>query len=311
MMHTKHKSKNKHLVQKNAKVKKINLMPVIPKTPKEIAMDFAIKVHRKFSDLVKATILFGSQAKNQAKSTSDIDMIIIIDDAGINWDLELVAWYREELAKLISANDYADELHINTIKITTWWSDLMHGDPVVINILRYGESLIDLGGFFKPQKALLLQGKIYSTPEAVYAALQRAPAHLARSEYAQLSAVEGIYWTMVDSAHAALITVGKLPPSPEHIAEMLDEIFVERRVLPKDYVQWFREIFSLHKGIAHGEIRKVKGLQIDEWQEKANKFLGKMAEIINNLIDAKKQQDSESQKNISSQENAEDVEEND
>ena len=35
-------------------------------TEKEIAMDFAVKVHRKFDRLIKASILFGSQAKNTA-----------------------------------------------------------------------------------------------------------------------------------------------------------------------------------------------------------------------------------------------------
>ena len=34
----------------------------------------------------------------------------------------------------------------------------MHGDPVVINILRYGEALIDYGGFFNPLKSLFFSG---------------------------------------------------------------------------------------------------------------------------------------------------------
>ncbi len=291
--HIRHKKRIiHHQESEHNEIKKLKLQPPIMKTQKDIAMDFAIKVHRKFSDLVKATVLFGSQAKNQGKPGSDIDVIIVVDDAGINWDLELVSWYREELAKIVTATEYSEELHINTIKLTTWWNDLMHGDTVVINILRYGEPLIDMGGFFKPQKALLLQGKIHSTPEAVYAALQRAPAHLARSEYSQLSSIEGVYWTMVDSAHAALITVGKLPPSPEHIAEMLNEIFVSRGILPKEYTEWYRDLYNLHKGITHGEIKKIQGVQIDEWQERANKFMKKMVEIIDNLIEAKKQQDS-------------------
>ncbi|MFH1290189.1 MAG: hypothetical protein ABIH92_02155, partial [Nanoarchaeota archaeon] len=104
---------------------------------------------------------------------SDVDIILIVDDAAVNWDMQLVAWYREGLGKLIAAQKYAAELHVNTVKLTTWWEDLLHGDPVVINILRYGEALIDYAGFFNPLKALLLKGKVRSTPEAVNAALQR------------------------------------------------------------------------------------------------------------------------------------------
>jgi uncharacterized protein (UPF0332 family)/predicted nucleotidyltransferase len=261
------------------------------KTNKDIAMDFAGKVHKRFDSIIKATVLFGSQAKNTAGSSSDIDIIIIIDDAGINWDMELIAWYREELSKLITSQNYGRDLHVNTIKLTTWWNDLLHGDPVVINILRYGETLIDIGGFFKPLKVLLLQGKIHSTPEAVFAALQRAPMHLARSQYAELSAIEGVYWTMVDSAQAALITLGKLPPSPEHVTSMLNESFVESGMLKIDYIRWYRDIFELHKRISHGEVKSIKGVELDEWQKRGELFMKKMSEIIDSLIDARKNSD--------------------
>lgn len=247
---------------------------------KDIAFDFAASVHKHFDRMVKSIILFGSQAKNTAKASSDIDIIIVIDDASIQWDLELISWYREELAKIINAKSYSKELHINTIKLTTWWQDLLHGDPVIINILRYGESLIDSGGFFSPIKALLEQGKIYSTPEAVYVALQRAPAHLARSKAAELGAIEGVYWTMIDSAQAALMTAGKLPPSPEHIPQMMEELFVAPGMINGVYVKWIKDVYTIHKKISHGEIRDVKGIHIDEMQANAEKFLAEMTRVI-------------------------------
>ena len=289
------KIKSKRHVKKEikaikSKIKEKTLKTIDPRDDKDIAMDFAAKVHRKFGNIIKATILFGSQAKGKANSSSDIDVVIIVDDAAINWDLELVAWYREELGKLVSSNKYAKDLHINTIKLTTWWNDLMHGDAVVLNILRYGQALIDLGGFFNPQKALLVQGKIHSTPEAVYVALQRAPTHLVRSKYSQLNAVEGIYWTMADAAQAALITLGRLPPSPEHITSLLKETFVDKKLLKIEYVEWFRDIFTLHKNIVHGEVRHIKGTEIDEWQDRAEKFLKKMIEIIDVLIEAQRKE---------------------
>lgn len=259
-----------------------------PKNEKDIAMDFAAEVHKKFADIIKATVLFGSQAKNQQKPGSDIDIIIIIDDASIDWDLELISWYREELGKLLSARKHSVDLHVNTIKLTTWWKDLMHGDPVVINILRYGEALIDIGGFFNPQKALLLAGKIHSTPEAIYESLQRAPLHLARSKSAEMGAIEGVFWAMVDSSQAALMTLGLLPPSPEHITSMLKESFVDKSLLNIEYIKWFRDIYSLHKDIEHGNIREIKGADIDLWQDRAQKFIGKMAETIDKILESRR-----------------------
>jgi len=286
----KQKIKNKPVKKKISKKTKFSTKKTKfnVKNEKEIALDFAAQVHRKFSDLVKATVLFGSQAKHNQKSNSDLDIIIVIDDASVNWDLELVAWYREELAKIIAKNKYSIDLHINTIKITTWWADLMHGDPVVINILRYGEALIDLGGFFNPLKALLLQGKIHSTPEAIYEALQRAPAHLARSHQAEMGAIEGIYWSMVDSSQAALMTLGLLPPSPEHITGMLKESFVDKKMLNIEFIKWYRDIHSLHKSMSHGTIRDIKGTDIDIWQERAKKFMLKMTEIIDRILETRK-----------------------
>ncbi len=255
----------------------------------EIAMDFAQKAHERFDRMIKSSILFGSVAKQTDKINSDIDIIFIIDDAAINWDLELIAWYREELGKLIAsqAKAYGKDFHINTIKLTTWWQDLLHGDPVVVNILRYGDPLIDSGGFFHPLKALLLQGKIRSTPEAAYAALQRSPGHLARSRASEMGAIEGVYWSMVDAAQAALITAEKFPPSPEHIPQMLKETFVDAGILKMNFVRAFRDLYVIHKGISHGEVADIKGIEIDKWQDVAQRFLVEMTRIIDKLIELK------------------------
>lgn len=257
---------------------------------KDIAMDFAMKVQQKFDRIVKASVLFGSQATAKSNPTegSDIDIILIVDDSAVNWDMELVAWYREELAKLVSSQNYANELHINTVRLTTWWNDMMNGDPVVINILRYGEALIDVGGFFNPLKALLLDGKIKSTPEAVHAALSRAPTHLARSRASVLGAIEGAYWTMVDSAQAALMTAGKLPPSPEQVPEMLKEAFVDTGMLKMNFVRGFGELFSVHKAIAHGHIAQIKGAEVEQWQNLAESFMKEMTRIIEAMLEGKK-----------------------
>ncbi|HOW36847.1 MAG TPA: nucleotidyltransferase domain-containing protein [Candidatus Pacearchaeota archaeon] len=253
----------------------------------EIAMDFAVKVYEKFNKMVKSIVLFGSVTKNTAVSGSDIDIVIILDDVSINWDQELVAWYREELDKILRVNLYNKSIHINTIKLSTWWDDLMRGDPVIVNIIRYGERLIDFGGFFEPLKFLLINGKIKSTPEAIYSCLQRAPQHFARSKISELNCIEGLYWAMVDSAHAALIAIKIIPPSPEHIPRNLTETFVKERLLSSKYVDWYRELLDLHKKITHGEITDLKGVEIDTWQARTQEFMRVMARIVDSVIGTK------------------------
>jgi predicted nucleotidyltransferase len=250
----------------------------------EIALDFATKAYKKFDKIIKSVILFGSSVKQTAVAGSDIDIILVLDDAMIRWDDELIAWYREELDRILRANPYQKDLHINTIKLSTWWEDLMKGDPVIINVLRYGEPILDMAGFFSPLKALLVAGKIKSTPEAIYNCLQRAPVHFARSKLAELNTIEGLYWAMVDSAQAALIAANISPASPEHIPIDLKNNFVDTKRLNMRYVVWYRDLLFLHKKIAHGEIHDLKGVEIDLWQARTEDFMRTMAQQVKSLI---------------------------
>src|SRR3989339_576889 len=234
-------------------------------TEHDIAMDFAVKVYKKYDKMIKSVVLFGSTVKQDMQAGSDVDIIIILDDVTIAWDQELISWYREELEKILRANPYNKKLHINTVKLSTWWEDLIKGDPTILNVIRYGEAMIDLAGFFEPLKYLLLKGKIKSTP----------------------GAIEGLYWSMVDSAHAALISAKVIPASPEHIPMDLKETFVDTNVLDSKYVNWYTELLELHKKIGHGEIKDLKGVEIDLWQEKAEKFLEAMIKIVNDIIENK------------------------
>lgn len=272
------KSKKKKVI--NAK----NVPTLQIKLESDIAMDFATKAYKKFDKMVKSIVLFGSTIKQTSTSKSDIDIILILDDVSIRWDQELIAWYRTELDKILRKNPYQRELHINTIKLSTWWEDLMEGNPVVVNILRHGEAMIDLAGFFEPLKYLLLTGKIKSTPEAIYSCLQRAPQHFLRSRVAELNSVEGLYWAMVDSAHAALIAAGIPPASPEHIPVDLRETFVSAKKLNMKYVVWYRDLLILHKKISHGEINDLKGVEIDQWQERTEMFMKVMADLVNTYV---------------------------
>lgn len=281
------KKKSQKTVKKSQKTKIVNPanIPTLQlKREHEIALDFATKVYKKFDKSIKSIILFGSTVKQTAVAGSDIDIIIVIDDVSIRWDQEMIAWYREELDKIIRANPYQKALHLNTIKLSTWWNDLMRGDPVVINVLRYGESLIDLGGFFEPLKFLLIEGKIKPTAEAVYNALNRAPLHLQRSKQAELNSIEGLYWAMVDASQAALIAANVSPPSPDHIPVELKQTFSDNGMLNGKYIDWYRDLLILHKKILHGEIRDLKGVVIDDWQARTEEFLKIMTDLVKDIL---------------------------
>lgn len=258
------------------------------KSEEDIAYDFSVKAYEKFGKILKSIVLFGSSVKKKSVPGSDIDIIIILDDCTVLWDQELIAWYREELSKLIRDNPYKKSLHINSVRLSTWWNEMLRGEPVIINIIRWGQPLIDFGGFFTPLKVLLAQGKIKSTPEAIYIILQRAPLHIARTKASLLNSIEGLYWAMVDASHAALISAKHTPPSPEHIPEMLEEVFVKTRWLNPKYVSWYRELYSMAHGILHGSVSMVSGSEVQEWQDRTEEFLKEMVQIVDKVISQEK-----------------------
>ena len=279
------KSKEKSKPKTSPKKISKNQLPTLQlKNERDIAMDFAQKAYTRFDKMIKAVVLFGSSAKKTNVSGSDIDIIIILDNASIKFDEKLIVWYREELGKIVKENPYKQDLHINTVTLTTWWNDLTKGDPTVINMIRYGDVLIDFGGFFGPLKALLEQGKIKPTPEAIYTTLNRVPVHIRLSKQAEISAVEGSYWAMVDTAQSMLMSIKTLPPSTEHIAILLKENFVDKNLLKLKYVTDFRDLQDLHKKVMHGEVKDIGGEVIDHWQDKAEKFFNVALKIIEGIL---------------------------
>ncbi|MDP3027619.1 MAG: nucleotidyltransferase domain-containing protein [Nanoarchaeota archaeon] len=274
----------KKMASNNKKISEKNLPTLQLKSERDIAMDFSMKAYQRFDKMIKSIVLFGSTIKQTNVVGSDIDIIIILDDASVKFDEELIVWYREELRKIIEANPYKKDLHINTVKLTTWWQDLTRGDPTIINIIRYGEALIDFGGFFNPLKILLQEGKIHTTPEAIYSSLSRVPNHILRSKLAEISAIEGCYWAFVDSAQALLMAIKILPPSPEHISMLLKENFVDKKLLKMQYVIWYRDLHDLHRKIMHREIRDLPGDIIDNWQERSEEFLKIVLKLIGEII---------------------------
>ena len=187
------------------------------------------------------------------------------------------------IAEAFSIPIFADEDEMEMLKNPEKNFSAFVGEPVVINVIRYGEPLIDFGGFFTPLKVLLQRGKIKPTPEAIYVALRRSPAHMARSKSSMLAAIEGLYWACVDSAHAALMAAGKTPPSPEHIAIMLYETFVREKKLKKFYVLLYRDLYTLMHKILHGDIKSLKGTTVDAYINRVDMFIREMARLVKEL----------------------------
>jgi len=258
-------------------VRKNPNLPKYEKKDLELAREFSRKLYREFGNFLKAVVIFGSAARKEANKESDIDILVVVDDITMTMNPEIVEAYRIIIEKTII--ETSKRLHVISLKFTAFWEYVRNGDPVGINILRDGVALID-SGFFDPLQVLLYQGRIRPTPESIWAYFTRAPKTLHNAKWHMSQATIDLYWAVVDSAHAALMYLGHIPPSPKHVADLMEEKMVKKKILDKKYVTTMRTFYQLMKMITHREIKEVTGEQFDIYFEEAEEFVNKMKEII-------------------------------
>jgi len=168
---------------------------------------------------------------------------------------------------------------VTTLTFTAFWEFVKVGDPLIINILRDAMPIFDTG-FFTPLQKLLIQGRIRPTMESVWTYFSRAPKTLVNSRWHLLQATVDLYWACIDAAHAALMNMGEIPPSPDHIADMLYEKLVKPKKLNKHYIHVFNNFYKIQKMIEHREISKITGQEYDRYYKEAEEFIKEMEKLI-------------------------------
>ena len=258
--------------------KKVN--PNIDKYRKhdiDLAYDFTKKLYKEFGDFLKAVVLFGSTVRNKGEKQHDIDILVIVDDTSVFIGEDVTEAYRIITEKLIAS--VSTKIHVTTIKFTSFWNYMRAGDPIGINILRDGLPLIDKG-FFAPMQVMLYQGRIRPTYEAIWTYFEQAPKTLDNSKWHIMQATLDLYWAVIDSAHAALMRKNEVPPTPEHVADILDRVYVKHRLLEKKYVDTMRKFYVLSKKITHREIKTISGQEYERYYQEAEAFVRRMKQLV-------------------------------
>lgn len=248
----------------------------------KIAKKFAEEIKKELGDFLKSVVLFGSAMRpEKSPYEKDIDILMIIDDLTLMISPEVVQAYRiitENTAAKISKR-----LHITTTKLSTFWDQARNGDPLAVNMLRDGMPLQDVG-IFEPLQELLFQGRIRPTKESVWIYFTRAPLTIKSAEWHLLQASLDLYWAVIDSAHAALMHAGEIPPAPSHISRLINEKLVKRRLVDKRYVQVMDFFYNLSKKITHREVRDIPGKEFDKYKALAHEFVDAMRKVIEKRV---------------------------
>jgi predicted nucleotidyltransferase/uncharacterized protein (UPF0332 family) len=243
----------------------------------DLAREFSKKIFKEVGTFIKAVVLFGSSARGKRKEKGDIDILVIVDDVTMMMTPEFVEAYRIVTQNVIAS--VSERLHVMSLKISTFWEYIRIGDPIAMNILRDGVALVDIG-FFDPAQALLFQGRIRPSLESVWTYFGRAPRTLLNSRWHLIQATLDLYWAVIDAAHAALMKLGEIPPTPEHVADLLQQKMVKKHLLEKKYITTMREFYKLMKMIVHREIKEVKGAEYERYYKDAHAFVERMKSFI-------------------------------
>ena len=249
----------------------------IPDRDLDIAKSFAGRVYKEFGKFISGIILFGSVTDASRDQKGDIDILIIIDDVHIVLAPEIMETYKIIVEKAIL--DISRKIHVQTMKLTSFWEYVRSGDPVAVNILRSGIALIDTG-FFDPLQLLLYQGRIRPSRESIYTYFNMSFASFNSAERHLFAAMLDLYWSAIDANHAALMRIGEVPPSPEFAAEMLREKMVKKGYLSSKHALLMNDLYFLSRRILHNEINKISGREYDKYKERTEEYIKEIKKFI-------------------------------
>lgn len=239
------------------------------------AYKFTSEIQSEMGDIIKAVTLFGSAARKKA-DVNDIDILVILDDASYNFTPELVRTYKIILNNVTQKIN--PKIHATTMNFTSFWEYLRVGDPISLNILRDGYPLMDTG-IFEPMQQLLSQGRLKPSEEAQWGYFQRAPQNLHKAQMGILQSVLDLYWAVIDSAHATLMSIQEAPPSPAHVADVFEEK-IEGTKLIKTGSKTIRKFYGYSKKITSKKITHISGKEYDNLAKEANYFVDQVEQYL-------------------------------
>ena len=259
-----------------------------PGEVEDIVKRFSDAITKELESLVKSVVWFGSAVRGgfapgkkslreEALFGSDIDVLIIFDDMINILTPEVVTAYRVVTEK--TASNISKRLHITTMPLTKFWDYSLKGDPILINMLRDGNPVFDVGCFGMAQK-MLGSRKVMPSREVIWIYLGRGPMSVSNANWNMKQAVIDLYWAVFDAAHSALLHYGIVPDTPDQLVPMLKHHLVSKGIMHKRYVSIVSEFMNTGKMLMSGEVEKVSGDHYDRYRKEADKFLHIVKELI-------------------------------
>lgn len=244
-----------------------------------LAREFAKELLKEMKELVQSIVLFGSNSHKTQSKESDIDIMVVLDNVSVYVSEELREAYRIIIKSL--TQKISPKFHILTVNLSDLWDMARKGDPVLINILRYGFPLFDRT-LIGPMQYLLEIGRIRPTREAINNYEARAVTLLTETNKHMQEAVLDLYYAIVDIVHATLMVQKITPPSPKDMPKIFKKTFARKKqgAFSKD----IEEFYDIAKEIEHKRGFFVSGSHYDKLLKKAKKIIGELKKFNDEQI---------------------------
>lgn len=246
--------------------------------------DFKNKILTMFKGYIKSVIVFGSFMTGQGTGKSDVDLYIIFDDTKMPLKKfeDIRSKIDEDLYKVAASID--PRLHPQPIlALTEFIKGIRYTHPLFFNIIREGYAIYDTG-FFIPMRKLLEWGEFPITPEAAHMRMEGVPRRITRVKNVKTYIIaEDLFYVFMDSAQAVLMYIGVGPPPPKNAAKEVRKHLVDAGLLEEEYAKMLEDVCIFRKKVEYKEIKDVTGKEIDEWINKAEKYMKRFEKLLREL----------------------------
>lgn len=239
---------------------------------------------RKFEKYIYSYVIGGSLVRGEAKSTSDVDVFIVIDDTDVKRmsRLELKEKLRAIIYQYIAeAGELAgvkNILNVQVYLLTEFWEDVKDASPVIFTFIRDGIPLYDRGGFL-PWKLLLRMGKIKPSPEAIdrFMSMGDKTKDVVKQRLLDI-VINDLYWSIITPSQALLMMYGIPPTNTYETVKEMKRIFVEKeKMMEKKYIDILENIaITYYKGYEHQKIKEVSGAEVDKLMKDVEDYTKKL-----------------------------------
>ncbi|MGK0209129.1 MAG: putative nucleotidyltransferase [Patescibacteria group bacterium] len=260
-------------------------------------------VLRKFEKYVTSYVMGGSFVRGETTKTSDIDVIIIIDDTDVKrmsrYELleKLRGIIHSHIAEATAIAQVKVDFNVQVWLLTDFWERVKDAEPVAFTFIRDGIPFYDRGAFL-PWKSLLRMGRIKPSPESIDMFMvsgEKMKDQVSKKIFDIL--IHDIYWGTIHPTQAMLMLFGLSPQNVYDTAKSFRETFVDKeKLIEPKYADIFEEIaIKYYKGFEHGKVKAgdVSGADIDRLYKDALDYIERLKALRSQIENRIKEKDIE------------------